>query len=174
MIAALPHKNCMVLMLEAGGISGDHDDMLRSEILETAAKQLQIPILNFRNEWIDSIELNDLFERLKSISEGDRTCLLISGKYLEEQVTVCSLEALAQGFDVYLLTDIIVPRNQNSKQAIEARLYQAGAVPTSLGQFIYLWFSAETVVVDKLILQELFAQYNKVRDRASAAQTGLS
>jgi hypothetical protein len=174
MIAALPHKNCMVLMLEAGELSTDHGDLLHMEILETAARQLKIPILNFRNDWIDSILLNDLLEKLKSLSGGDKTSLLISGRYLEEQVTVCALEALAQGFDVYLLMDMIAPRNQNAKQAIEVRLYQAGAVPTSLGQFIYLWFYAETEVADKLILQKLFAQYNKANECASAAQTGLS
>jgi hypothetical protein len=174
MIAALPHKNCIILRLEVGEVSTEHSDLLRLEVLETAARQLHIPILNFKNDWIDSILLNDLLEKLKSFSEVDKTCLLISGKYLEEQVTVCALEALAQGFDVYLLMDMIVPRNQNAKQAIEARLYLAGAVPTSLGQFIYLWFSAETVVADKLILQELFSQYNRVLNHASAARTGLS
>jgi hypothetical protein len=174
MLAALSHKNCMILTLEAGEVSTDHDDVLRLEILEAAARQLQIPVLNFRDEWIDSIQLNDLVEKLKSLSEGDKTCLLISGKHLEEQVTVCVLEALAQGFDVYLLMDMITPRNRNSKQTIEARLYQAGAVPTSLGQFIYLWFSAETEVADKQILQKLFEQYNKADDCASAPRTGLS
>lgn len=101
MIAALPHRNCIILRLEVGEVSTEHSDLLRLEVLETAARQLHIPILNFKNDWIDSILLNDLLEKLKSFSEVDKTCLLISGKYLEEQVTVCALEALAQGFDVY-------------------------------------------------------------------------
>ena len=68
----------------------------------------------------------------------------MSGAYLEDQVTVCVLEALAVGFDVLLLCDLSTARDRRLKPVLLKRLFQAGVVPSSLHKFLYIQYTAET------------------------------
>ena len=67
-------------------------------------------------------------------------------------VTFQSLEALAFGFDVYLLTDAIETLYPSIASFHWDRLYQAGAVPTSIAQMLREWSvtSSDTSMVKKI------------------------
>ena len=88
---------------------------------------------------------------------------MLAGSNLEQQITVLALEALAEGFDVHLLNDLISTTDQLTAPVLQQRLVQAGAVPSTLRQFIYLWRSAEIDRSALTTLQELLVEY----DRAS-------
>ena len=65
--------------------------------------------------------------------------LLVGGSYLETAITFVSLEALFQGFDVYLLGDLITVSTPKYERLHWQRLCQAGVVPTTLSQIIEEW-----------------------------------
>ena len=85
-------------------------------------------------------------------TDGRRNRLLIAGAYLEDVVTFQSLEALAFRFDVYLLTDAIETLYPSIASFHWDRLYQAGAVPTSIAQMLREWSvtSSDTSMAKKI------------------------
>jgi hypothetical protein len=88
---------------------------------------------------------DELMSELKFRAKSDNRCLLlISGTDLEDQVTVSALHALLEGFDVHLLCDTITTKNSRLEPFLLLRLFQAGAVPSSLRQFLYMWMMYET------------------------------
>jgi hypothetical protein len=115
------------------------------QFLKNVESISQCPLRCISSKWIDSAELKAVMDGLKhDASEDRRTVLLVSGLHLEDQVTVCTLEALLEGFDVHLLCDVIFARETKLKPVLLLRLFQAGAVPSSLRQFLYMWLAAET------------------------------
>jgi hypothetical protein len=53
-------------------------------------------------KWINKAAPSNFIDALKrSASESGRTALLICGSHLEDQITVCSLELLFEGFGVW-------------------------------------------------------------------------
>jgi hypothetical protein len=134
-------------------------------------------------ELIGPKDLATLIEDLKAFAKAeDRRILLLSGAFLEEQVTLCALEALVEGFDVHLLCDLMSARDHRLKPVLLLRLFQAGAVPSSLRQFLYRWQAAEEIrnaVVSfkkhgKLIHQsDRGAQYVSIRYTERQAEAGI-
>ena len=85
---------------------------------------------------------------------------MVVGAYFEEQVTAFTLEALAEGFDVQLMSDLLVSRYAHLRNNFEFRLFQAGAVPTSLSQALFLWHSVEVDAGMFSLLQQLIDEYD--------------
>ena len=85
-------------------------------------------------------------------ADGQRNRLLVEGPQLEDVVTFLTLEALAFGFDVYLLTDAIETLSPSIASFHWDQLYQAGAVPTSVAQMLREWAvtSSDSSVVKKI------------------------
>jgi Isochorismatase family len=73
---------------------------------------------------------------------ADRLRLLVAGSYLESAITFVTLEALLQGFDVYVLADLISIATPTYERLYWGRLTQAGAVPTTLSQIIAEWIAS--------------------------------
>jgi hypothetical protein len=133
------------------------------KFLSTVATTINCPLHSLSSRWISNSTLTDLIGDLKrSVAESNRTTLLISGSYLEDQVSVCSLEALVEGFDVHLLYDMISARDVVLKPVLLMRLLQAGAVPSSLRQFMYIWLASETDKTLSNALRELLEDYDIV------------
>ena len=80
--------------------------------------------------FLDLREKLDLLEWLDSHSRPIR----IDGK----------LRALAEGFNVYLLSDLIASRYRQFTRIFQMRLFQARAVPTTMGQLLLEWQTAES------------------------------
>ena len=64
---------------------------------------------------------------------------LLAGGNLEDDVTTVCLAALTRGFDAFILADDIVDWIDVYRELHLQRLFQAGAVPATLKQFLYQW-----------------------------------
>ncbi len=110
--------------------------------LAIAAETFKIPFITTETSGLGFLEINSLLDRVtKQVGDIKYPRLLLAGGYLEDNVTAVCLEALARGFDVYMLADNIVARDDAYQQLLLQRLFQAGAVPTTLKQFLYQWFN---------------------------------
>ena len=110
MTAMLSHLQCLFLYVDHGVDDAHNKGM--SKYLSAVASATNCPIHRLSLRWIDNAALSTLIDELKRSASGSkRTALLLCGSHLEDQVTVCSLEALLEGFDVHLLCDIISARD---------------------------------------------------------------
>ncbi|MCB1504870.1 MAG: isochorismatase family protein [Hyphomicrobiaceae bacterium] len=75
----------------------------------------------------------------RAIAATGRNQIIIAGLWLEEAVTLLALNCLAVGFDTYVAGDATAMIDTASETAAQARLTQAGAVPTSTEQVIREW-----------------------------------
>ncbi len=150
---------CLFLHVYHGVEDAYNNDV--SKYLSAVASATSCPLHRMSLQWIDRIALSKLIDNMKrSVSGSKRTALLICGSHLEDHVTVCSLEALLEGFDVHLLCDLILARDVKLKPVLLLRLFQAGAVPSSLRQFLYVWQAAETDQCKREVLHELLENYD--------------
>jgi hypothetical protein len=90
--------------------------------------------------------------------KGMRPRLLIAGSFLEEQITVCALHALYCGYEVFLLKDCTVARDPTHSDVFDARLIQAGVVPSTLRQLLYEWASNEEHEPRRRMISNLIPQ----------------
>jgi hypothetical protein len=158
MTAMTSHFKCMFLYVDHGIEDASNKGLF--QYLRTIASTISCPLHSISSQWIDNNALSNLINDLKrSVSEPKRSTLLICGSQLEDQVTVCSLEALLEGFDVHLLCDIISARNEKLKPVLLLRLFQAGAVPSSLRQFLYMWLATEADPSMTTSLRKLLEEY---------------
>jgi nicotinamidase-related amidase len=77
-----------------------------------------------------------------ALSKTGRTSLLLCGYWLDECITFTALNALGEGYDIFLLTDASPPLDAAERHMAILRLVQAGIVPTSTRQALREW-SAE-------------------------------
>ena len=76
-----------------------------------------------------------------SIHDENRPNLYIGGFWLDDSVTFAGLNALADGYDTYLLTDVSVARYPETREPAIDRLIQAGVVPTTTFQIASEWMA---------------------------------
>jgi hypothetical protein len=130
----------------------DSDDLPTStsiarqlDVVERLVSELEVPLHHLSSPTLSSNDLISMFDRLgKLLPESERIHLLLAGSFLDEAITVISLEALMRGWNVHILTDAVVARNPTIARVTEMRLLLSGAVPTSLRQIAYQWLVAET------------------------------
>ena len=78
---------------------------------------------------------------ITSIHGENRPNLYIGGFWLDDSVTFAGLNALADGYDTYLLTDVSVARYPETRGPAIERLIQAGVVPTTTLQIASEWMA---------------------------------
>lgn len=78
---------------------------------------------------------------ITSIHSENRSNLYIGGFWLDDSVTFAGLNALADGYDTYLLTDVSVARYPETREPAIERLIQAGVVPTTTLQIASEWMA---------------------------------
>ena len=74
-----------------------------------------------------------------ALAKASRTSLLICGHWLDECITFTALNALAEGYDTYVLTDASPPLDIGDRHIAILRLVQAGIVPTTTRQVLREW-----------------------------------
>jgi hypothetical protein len=165
--AMMSHHQCLFLHVDHG--VRDARNMGVPKYLSDISTATNCPLHYMSSQWIDNSALSTLIADLKhSVSGSKRTALLVSGSHLEDQVTVCALEALLEGFDVHLLCDIISARDAKIKPVLFLRLFQAGAVPSSLRQFLFMWLTAETDQHMAVTLRQFLENYDSTVGRRPA------
>ena len=126
-----------------------------AEWLMSLQESLRLPLKSYDLEtpglpMIDQI----IRELVQLMCSENRNRLLIAVADIESHITFLTLRALAEGFDVYLLSDLMASRDRQFTRIFQARLFQAGAVPTTMSQFLSEWQTAEsdTALADRLQL----------------------
>jgi Isochorismatase family len=74
-----------------------------------------------------------------ALAKTSRTSLLICGYWLDECITFTALNALGEGYDIFLLTDASPPLDAGERHMAILRLVQAGIVPTTTRQALREW-----------------------------------
>jgi hypothetical protein len=139
-----PHGKCAFLRVGSGlnAVNVGTDVVMRN-----VSSDLQVPAIEVAHGGEFSQNLEVAFAALVKLrKEQDRRFVLMSGAYLEEEISFSALRGLAEGFDIHLLADTIVARNKRLFQTHLLRLFQAGTVPTTLMQSLHFW-SVETINV---------------------------
>ena len=164
-----PQKSCVLLVdparRHASRIPLDFRETLERgfALLEEAAQILQIPRYFAHPE--GRTESDDWFQTLcgrsrkrvyswpeggtawsngdliTSIHSENRPNLYIGGFWLDDAVTFAGLNALADGYDTYLLSDVSVARYSETREPAIERLIQAGVVPTTTLQIASEWMA---------------------------------
>ncbi|MCC7483080.1 MAG: hypothetical protein IT541_16310 [Hyphomicrobiales bacterium] len=65
-------------------------------------------------------------ELVQLMGSENRNRLLVAGADIESHITFLTLRALAEGFDVYLLCDLMASRDRQFTRIFQMRLFQAG------------------------------------------------
>ena len=124
-----------------------------SEWLMSLQSSLGIPIKSYDQEILDLRMIDHIIRELVQLMGSEnRNRLLIAGVDVESHITFLALRALAEGFDVYLLSDLMASRDRQFTRIFQMRLFQAGAVPTTMRQFLLEWRTVESdaVLADQL------------------------
>ena len=138
-------EDCLLLV-----INGDWLDILENgqtvkEWIGTIAIDLKIPVYFAQISMNKGEHISDAIDQVAALNiDGRRKRLLIAGLNLEDAITFGCLEALAYGFDVFLLIDLIDVLQPNLAALHWDRLLQAGAVPSSFGQVLNEWAFCST------------------------------
>lgn len=74
-----------------------------------------------------------------ALAKTSRTSLLICGYWLDECITFTALNALGEGYDIYVVTDASPPLDVDQRHIAILRLVQAGVVPTTARQVVREW-----------------------------------
>ena len=74
-----------------------------------------------------------------ALAKASRTSLIICGYWLDECITFTALNALGEGYDIFLLTDASPPLDAAERHMAILRLVQAGIVPTTTRQALREW-----------------------------------
>lgn len=74
-----------------------------------------------------------------ALAEEGRACLVLCGFWLERSVTFAALNALADGFDVFVLMDACPSCDRYAQGPAVDRLLQAGVVPLTTTQMVSEW-----------------------------------
>lgn len=137
--------------------------MVWDQLLNDLNNTVGLTVLKKALTSLDDLAVSEVLDTLKMESAASsRTRLLLAGAYLEDHVTVCALLALAEGLDVYLLSDLCVARDRRYARILELRLYQAGVVPATLSQFLYIWLGCELIGEHKAKIQTMIRLSDKL------------
>jgi hypothetical protein len=137
--------------------------------IELLAEQLSIVVDCFDFVVGDCDKIVEIFAGLKRqqseveprIDRELRPCsILIAGTYLEDQISICALNALAVGYEVYLLNDATAPRDVTHRETFVSRFTKAGIVLSTVQQMLYQWLAVETDQTRKETLTKLFSYTN--------------
>lgn len=153
----------LLLLLNAKSVIDSHFQKLVKGI-DDFTKQLLVAVVSHDFIVGDLDKISEIFQHLlrhqtKDEKRVDRdirpSSLFIAGAYLEDQISICALNALAAGYDVYLLNDVTIPRDTVHRETFIARLTQAGVVLSTVQQMLYQWLAVETNQDRKHALREL-------------------
>ena len=76
---------------------------------------------------------------VEALAALDRAILILAGLWFEHEILAAALNALVEGYDVYVLLDASAPRSPLASAAARERLLQAGGTPITACQVISEW-----------------------------------
>ncbi len=161
MSALFDHTSCHGAFVSQNSADKDELHLCQKLAFERVAASLALPFTYLTVSEHELCALDNSMARIKSdTAEERRPILLIGGACLDEFVSLLSLEALAEGYDVHLLVDLSMSRIQQLTRVTEYRLFQAGAVPVSLRQLLLQWRAVTNQASLSATLTELIDNYD--------------
>lgn len=180
-----PQKSCILLVdpatQHASRVPTDLREGLKRgfSLLEEAAQILQIPryfarpVSRSKADWFQTpCEDNrkcvyvwpdggtpwSSGDLITSIHGENRPNLYIGGFWLDDAVTFAALNALADGYDTYLMLDISAARFPETREPSVERLIQAGVVPTTTVQVASEWMAEANDTGMRALLSQLISR----------------
>lgn len=130
------------------------------DYFDLVAKTFEVPILFSENTGLNSADIGTLLSEVLALAKDmKQPHLLLAGGYLEDDLTLVCLDALAHGLEVFILADNVFARDGKFQKIQLQRLFQAGAVPATLNQFLYQWINE---IEDKLTQESVRAKLSIV------------
>lgn len=187
MAPLLRPEDCCVLFVDpvrrnierAKRSAGDDTLIGRHSLIQEAAKALDVPeFFAIEGEEFDEREwIAQPFDRSNSriyavgtagslwsssglgaaLAEEGRACLVLCGFWLERSVTFVALNALADGFDVFVLMDACLSCDHHAYGPAVDRLLQAGVVPLTTKQMVSEWAEVASDEMRRSLLRNLLA-----------------
>lgn len=138
----LSYRRARLIWLNGGVASSSVTPQYKR--VKVFARECRIPLHELNGDRLSNKDLERFFSVLEASGAKLRGCILaVAGLYLEDQVSRCCLQALAEGYDAHLLSDVVFPLEKDLLQAHLARLTQAGVVPSSLNQMASFFIAEE-------------------------------
>lgn len=164
-----PEECCILLInpirssITTGILERDHEKAIiaRHALIQEAARLLEVPkFFVFQGEetnerdWIvqpcdrtkpriyvvrDARSVWSCHALVTELAAEGRACLILSGFWLDGDITFAALNALADGFDVFVLMDTCPSCDKRSQCPAVNRLLQAGVVPLTTTQMVREW-----------------------------------
>ena len=111
------------------------DQAVMASKLAEICRDLDWQYTNLKIEMVDQAELAGLLDRSKTpLRNHPVPKMVLCGRYLEEQISALALFFLVQGFDTFLLRDLVEARQREFSRIADQRLMQAGVVYTTVRQ----------------------------------------
>jgi hypothetical protein len=130
--------------------------------LKDGGTQLGLPTRSYDFAATDASTIDWATRELVQLARPEnRSRLVVAGAYVESHITFLTLRALAEGFDVYLLSDLLNTREKRYARIFQMRLYQAGAVPTTMSQVVMEWRTSTDDKTNAGHLDELLRIYHQ-------------
>ena len=129
------------------------------DVLITSAKYLTIPVAysllldDKYTQFVNGIKFGKIFyrQRLRAFCCSElkrrlvrfkRNKLILFGNNIETALCINALEALAEGYDVHIIIDACVSKNELTEQIAFRRLEQSGAISVTAIQVIGEWIES--------------------------------
>lgn len=95
---------------------------------------------------------------LEALDSENRSVLVIAGYWLETEVTIASLYALADCYDVYIPLDASPGQSKEAARLAETRLLQAGATPLLTENVLREWAMETSLAEQRTALTALISK----------------
>jgi nicotinamidase-related amidase len=105
-----------------------------SSALQSVPSELRFGLEQHRSPWAHR-------PFVEALAAQDRTILILAGLWFEHEILAVALNALVDGYDVYVLLDGSAHRSHLASVAARERLTQAGGTLITTGQVISEWAS---------------------------------
>ena len=103
-----------------------------SVALKSVPSELRFGLLQHRSPWAHR-------PFVEALAARDRSILILAGLWLEHEILAVALNALVDGYDVYVLLDGSAHRSRLASVAARERLTQAGGTLITTAQVIGEW-----------------------------------
>jgi hypothetical protein len=124
---------------------------------DTNSLSADCPLRTFSCEADGCIWRNESF--LKALDAENRSALVIAGYWLDRDVRVSALYALADCYDVYIPLDASPAHSKAAARIAEARLFQAGAIPLLTKHVLQEWMIEASTAAQRSALLSLIKQW---------------
>ena len=162
--ATIAVGECVMLVVKDVKSSEPNTDSALSDWVNLMGSRLNMPLSYSHRGPMGEPDVKSCFAELLAVNEEfRRRCLLLCGTDLADAVTAICLEALAIGYDVFLLTDLITISDEKYSVFHWERLFQAGAVPTTMSQMMSEWIVSETDVKVTKDVKQLAEEFRRLR-----------